>query len=213
MMDILNGIFSTPFSDANNEEEFVSKHQNGIVAPILGIDRHRIDCDGVGITTLVALYGCPLNCKYCLNPECHKSECNWMSAQQLYDTVKIDDIYFRATKGGITFGGGEPLSYPSFINEFRDLCKSHKWTINVETSLNVSLENLRLCAFSIDSFFVDIKCISNKQYISYTGKSNRKVIRNLEWLVDNIDIHSIIIRIPKIPRYTTDKDINFAIGL
>lgn len=135
-----------------------------------------------------------------------------MSPQQLYDIVKIDDVYFRATKGGITFGGGEPLSYPRFINEFHDLCKSRQWTINVETSLNVSLDNLRLCAFSIDSFFVDIKCISNKQYISYTGTSNRKVIRNLEWLADNIDIHSVIIRIPKIPRYTTDIDINSAIG-
>lgn len=212
MSDILNGIIPEPFPLLNNVEDFALKPAEVSIAPILGIDRHRIDCDGEGVTTLVAFYGCPLNCKYCLNPECHKPECNWMSPQQLYDTVIIDDIYFRTTKGGITFGGGEPLSYPRFINEFYDLCKSHQWTINVETSLNVSLENLRLCAFSIDSFFVDIKCISNKQYISYTGKSNRKVIRNLEWLADNIDIHSVIIRIPKIPRYATDKDINSAIG-
>ena len=212
MLDILNGIFPEPFLQLNNKEDFASKPQEGIVAPILGIDRHRIDCDGEGITTLVAFYGCPLDCKYCLNPECHNQESNWMSPQQLYDIIKIDDIYFRATKGGITFGAGEPLSYPRFITEFHDLCKSHRWSINVETSLNVPSENIQLCAFSIDTFFVDIKWISNKQYISYTGKSNRKVIRNLEWMVENIDIHSVVIRIPKIPKYTTDEDINSAIG-
>lgn len=207
-----NNISPRQLSQQNNEGYLASPLLYGCEAPILGIDRHRIDCDGEGITTLVAFYGCPLDCKYCINPECHNQASNWMSPQQLYDNIKIDDIYFHATKGGITFGGGEPLSYPCFINEFHDLCKSHQWTINVETSLNVSLDNLRLCAFSIDSFFVDIKCISNKQYISYTGKSNRKIIRNLEWLANNIDIHSVIIRIPKIPRYTTDKDINSAIG-
>ena len=36
---------------------------------LIGISRHRIGVDGAGVTTLVAFHGCPLSCKYCLNPQ------------------------------------------------------------------------------------------------------------------------------------------------
>ena len=38
-------------------------------AVLIGLSRHRIGVDGAGVTTLVAFHGCPLNCKYCLNPQ------------------------------------------------------------------------------------------------------------------------------------------------
>lgn len=40
-------------------------------APIIAISRHRFLVDGEGVTTLVAFHGCPLYCKYCLNPQCN----------------------------------------------------------------------------------------------------------------------------------------------
>jgi pyruvate formate lyase activating enzyme len=36
---------------------------------IYKIDRRRIGTDGKGITDLVAMVGCPLKCKYCINKE------------------------------------------------------------------------------------------------------------------------------------------------
>ncbi len=178
-------------------------------APIMGVDRHRVGSDGEGITTLVAFYGCPLKCKYCLNPECHKASSNWCSPQELYDLVKIDDIYFRASTGGITFGGGEPLLYPQFIDEFAKLCEN-RWNINIETSLNVPLESIKDCISFINTLFVDLKCMKNSEYISYTGKSNRKVMRNLQWLADNGYADSVVVRIPKIEGITDDMDIEDA---
>ena len=87
--------------------------KNNVTMPVLSINRHRLTTDGVGVTTLVAAYGCPLSCKYCineriLNPDSLKS-CVHMTPQQLYDRLKIDDLYFIATGGGVTFGGGESL--------------------------------------------------------------------------------------------------------
>ena len=38
-------------------------------AKIIGIARHRLSTDGDGVTTLVAFHGCPLSCRYCLNPQ------------------------------------------------------------------------------------------------------------------------------------------------
>lgn len=34
---------------------------------IIIFNRHRFSTDGNGITTLIALAGCPLKCKYCIN--------------------------------------------------------------------------------------------------------------------------------------------------
>lgn len=39
------------------------------LARIIGIARLRLSTDGDGVTTLVAFHGCPLHCRYCLNPQ------------------------------------------------------------------------------------------------------------------------------------------------
>lgn len=78
---------------------------------LIGLSRHRIGVDGEGVTTLVAFHGCPLRCQYCLNPKDLSSNGVWKryTPEELYNHVKQDDLYFRATGGGVTFGGGEPL--------------------------------------------------------------------------------------------------------
>lgn len=70
-------------------------------APIWGIRRHRLLSDGSGVRTLIGFYGCPLSCKYCLNPECHDvpSKADFRSVQELLEVVKVDDLYFMATGG------------------------------------------------------------------------------------------------------------------
>ena len=73
-------------------------------APLIGISRHRLSTDGEGVTTLVAFHGCPLRCKYCLNPQSLYSEGIWKNydCEQLYEEVRQDELYFLATHGGIT---------------------------------------------------------------------------------------------------------------
>ena len=62
-------------------------------APLIGISRHRLSTDGEGVTTLVAFHGCPLRCKYCLNPQSLHSEDIWKhyDCGQLYEEVKQDE--------------------------------------------------------------------------------------------------------------------------
>ena len=40
---------------------------------IMSVSRLRMATDGKGISTLIAFYGCPLRCEYCIN-ECNKEE-------------------------------------------------------------------------------------------------------------------------------------------
>ena len=87
------------------------------LAPVMGIDRLRMGTDGNGITSLVTFYGCPLKCRFCLNPQCHRDFSNIKLSRpdDVYDMVAIDELYYLATEGGVTFGGGEPLLYSDFI--------------------------------------------------------------------------------------------------
>ena len=79
--------------------------------PFIGVSRHRIGVDGIGVTTLAAFHGCPLRCRYCLNPACLGSADRLYryTPESLFEKVRIDNLYFLATGGGICFGGGEPL--------------------------------------------------------------------------------------------------------
>lgn len=96
---------------------------NHIEAPLIGINRHRMGIDGNGVTTLVAFHGCPLRCRYCLNPQCnHASGIGQiLTPEMLLEQVKIDNLYFLSTDGGICFGGGEPCLRSQFISEFCQL--------------------------------------------------------------------------------------------
>ena len=164
--------------------------------------------DGVGVTTLVAAYGCPLRCKMCLNPQCfdEKTAVKHLSADELYNIVKVDDLYFQATGGGITFGGGEPLLHSEFIFEFRKLC-GDKWHISAETCLNIPQDKLKIAAECVDAFFVDIKDMNPEIYRSYTGKDNHQVIENLKYLIENAGPERITVRVPNIPGYNTPADV------
>ncbi len=180
---------------------------NNYTFPTIGMARHRIGIDGYGVTTLVCAYGCPLRCKMCLNPHSFRenTKIQRYTVEELYDTVKIDNLYFMATGGGITFGGGEPLIYAEFINEFARMCKP-EWKINIETSLNVAEEKAALAALSADMFIVDIKDMNPHIYKAYTGLYNDSVINNLNLLLDIAGPDKILARVPLIKNYNTVSD-------
>lgn len=176
-------------------------------AKILGICRHRLSTDGDGVTTLVAFHGCPLNCGYCLNPQSLSDGIRFReyTPKELYAETRIDELYFLATNGGVTFGGGEPCLRPQFIREFRELC-GPSWHLNLETSLNVPSANVEALLPVVNTLIIDIKDMNLDIYRSYTGQSNNLVIDNLRLIADAGRQHDCIVRLPLIPDYNTDAD-------
>ena len=180
-------------------------------AKIIGISRHRLTTDGEGVTTLVAFSGCPLRCKYCLNKVSWEVEKGRLyTTEQLFEEVKIDQLYFLATRGGVTFGGGEPLLQVEFIKEFRKLC-GPQWQIVVETSLNVPFEIVEEMNAVVDGYIIDIKDMNPDIYKTYTGKDNALVLSNLEWLLQQGDTDRVKVRVPHIPDFNTDEDVSKSI--
>ena len=176
-------------------------------ARFFGISRHRLTTDGEGVTTLVAFNGCPLRCRYCLNKTSWEMDNGRdYTPELLFEEVKIDQLYFLATHGGVTFGGGEPLLQVEFIKAFRELC-GPQWQILAETSLNVPFENVQIIDPILDGYIVDIKDMNPEIYQAYTGKDNSVVLTNLEWLLKHGDPNRIIVRVPHIPEFNTDEDV------
>ena len=176
-------------------------------AKIFGLSRHRLTTDGEGVTTLVTFNGCPLRCKYCLN------KTSWdmdkgrdYTPESLYEEVKIDQLYFLATHGGITFGGGEPLLQAAFIKEFRALC-GPQWQLVVETSLHVPFETVQEMNAALDGYIVDIKDMNPETYLAYTGKGIDLALKNLEWILQHGDPKRVKVRVPHIPEYNTDENV------
>lgn len=174
---------------------------------IIGVARHRLSTDGDGVTTLVAFHGCPLRCRYCLNPQSLGDGCRFReySPQSLYDEVRIDELYFLATNGGVTFGGGEPCLRPDFIREFSGLC-GPAWQVNLETSLNAPTANIEGLLPVVNTLIIDIKDMNSDIYRNYTGLSNDLVLDNLRLIAESGHQSDCIIRLPLIPNYNTDAD-------
>lgn len=172
------------------------------------ISRLRMASDGAGVSTLVAFYGCPLQCRYCANWICHDedTERKYYSPENLVSILSQDDIYFKTTGGGIVFGGGEPLLSAEFIHE---VCKlaDPLWKRRIETSLYADWERINLLVGDIDEWFIDIKDLQPKIYTQYAGKDNDIVLSNLKKLIAIVPKEQVMIRVPLIANFNTADDV------
>ena len=174
--------------------------------PLLSVSRLRMGTDGAGVTTLVASRGCPLRCRWCINKALlREAKPEHVSAAELVERVKIDELYFLATGGGVTFGGGESLLHAAFIRRFRELCPP-QWRICAETSLAVPRENVVLAAEAVDFFIVDCKDMDGEIYRRYTGGDGALMRENLRFLLEKIGPERVLVRVPLIPRFNTPED-------
>ena len=188
---------------------------NGPTFAALGISRHRLFRDGQGVTTLVAGYGCPLSCRYCINGTCRDPSFRpkRFTVQELYGRLRVDDLYFEATCGGVTFGGGEPLLQSHFIRAFIDAVRGagKTWRFAAETSLAVPGEDLAPLLPApgkdppVHEWIVDVKDMAPAVYEAYTGQSPDRMRENLGTLAA-LCPESVTLRLPLIPGFNTDAD-------
>lgn len=190
------------------KNEYTCNDKQKGFAPIYAMERHRLATDGNGVTTLVAFHKCLLKCKYCINPQTWQADevLQKLSAKELYEEVKKDNLYFLATGGGITFGGGEPCLYSDYIVEFREICNP-KWNLTIETSLCVGESHIKNLLSVIDYWIIDIKDMDNKRYKKYTGSSNSLMIKNLKYLIKHGKTKHMLVRVPYIEGYNTRDDV------
>ena len=193
-----------------------------ITAPVFGISRLRMGTDGPGITTLVTFMGCPLQCKYCLNDFCHKpvfeadgktpaKGVSLLTPQDLYNKVKIDNLYFGMTGGGICFGGGEPALQWRFIKSFRKIC-GPEWKIILETCLHYNEYIIKELSKIVDLWIVDIKSMEPIIFEEYTGVKVAPLYSRLKLLRDIVGEEKVVIKIPLIPEFKDERSVKWELS-
>ena len=184
--------------------------------PLAFCDRLRMATDGAGVTALVGAYGCPLQCRLCINPQTWQGRTDGkppftrVTPAELYDRVKIDNLYYLATGGGVTFGGGEPLLHTEFLAAFRRIVPT-EWRIYAESCLHIPEENVRAAALVVDHFFVDIKDMNPEIYKAYTGRDNTLVKSNLALLLSLVGADRVTVRVPSIPGFNGQADVEASV--
>jgi pyruvate formate lyase activating enzyme len=174
--------------------------------PLLSLSRLRMGTDGDGVTTLIAGAGCPLRCRWCINKRLlREAPAEPVTAETLVERLRIDDLYFRATGGGVCFGGGESLLHAAFLRRFRELAPAD-WRVSVETSLAVPPEAVGLAAEVVDFFIVDCKDMNPAIYRAYTEGDGALMEANLRLLLTLVGPRRIRVRVPRIPEYNTAED-------
>ncbi|MEZ0068163.1 pyruvate formate lyase activating enzyme [Streptacidiphilus sp. MAP12-20] len=92
--------------------------------------------DGPGTRFVTFLSGCPLNCLYCHNPDTKKMRNGKRtSADAVVAEAGKYTTFIRASGGGATVSGGEPLLQPVFTGE---LLHRFKHELGLHTALDTS---------------------------------------------------------------------------
>lgn len=127
--------------------------------------------DGPGTRMTMFLTGCPLRCQYCHNPD--TMEMRTGTLERVEDVVKRIKRYkpvFRASQGGLTISGGEPLFQIAFTR--RVLKAVHDAGIHtaIDTSgflgARLTDEDLE----NIDLVLLDVKSGDEETYRKVTGR-------------------------------------------
>lgn len=126
--------------------------------------------DGPGIRVVVFFQGCRLRCAFCHNPDTWNFNGGDMeiSPAELLNKVKKFKTYFKASGGGVTCSGGEPLMQPEFLLEFLKLCKENGINTALDTA-GFGIGKYDEILKYVDTVILDIKHINKSGYKSLTG--------------------------------------------
>lgn len=161
--------------------------------------------DGPGIRFVVFMQGCPLRCLYCHNRDTwDPSGGKQYTVDEIIDQVSKYMNYIKASGGGITVTGGEPVLQADFVAELFKRCRE----IGVHTALDTSgfadIGRVRELLSYTDLILLDIKHAVEEKHRTITGVGNEK-IRNFARYAAQNGI-PIWIRYVLVPGYTDGEE-------
>ncbi len=115
--------------------------------------------------------------------------------------VLTRDQEFWGSGGGVTFGGGEPLSQPEFLLEVLARCRSGYMHTTVETCAHCHTDTLLDVVGSTDAAFIDIKHMDSAAHRRGTGVGNELILANIEAAASMKRGCRLIIRVPVVPGF------------
>lgn len=184
--------------------------------------------DGPGIRTTVFFKGCPLDCRWCHNPEGISGDIErftetveldgvrleketevgrYVEVEGLMEELLRDRIFMEESGGGISFSGGEPLQQSDALFRLLELASEQNIHTTVDTSGYARGEVVEKLATLTDLILYDLKTMDEEKHLQYTGISNRRITENLGKALNGTA--EVIVRIPLVGGFNdSDEDVD-----
>lgn len=127
-----------------------------------------------------------------------------MTVQEVVDDILRDVRYYRASGGGVTLSGGEPMMQFDFAQAILTVCKQNSLNTAMETCGVAPTHQYEQLLPLIDTFLFDIKESDPTRHKAYTGADNVMILQNLAFLCDHPV--RVILRCPIIPGLNDRKE-------
>jgi pyruvate formate lyase activating enzyme len=162
--------------------------------------------DGPGTRLTVFLSGCPLRCLYCHNPDTMEMRRGTdVAADEILAKVKRYRGVMKATHGGLTISGGEPLMQPAYV---RRLLRGAK-AMGVHTAIDTSGYLGQHCTDEmlddVDLVLLDVKSGDPETYQRVTGRPLEPTLQFGRRLAARGDTE-IWVRFVLVPGLTDDEE-------
>jgi pyruvate formate lyase activating enzyme len=126
-----------------------------------------------------------------------------MNADEVFDAVNRDKIFYQASGGGVTVSGGEPLLQPQFVVDLLEKCHQSGIHTCLETSGCASESALRKVLPHTDYVLYDLKHLNSEKHRHYTGKPNSLILSNAR-IVAASGVETLF-RMPLVPGVNDDR--------
>ena len=127
------------------------------------------------------------------------------SEDELFERIAADAEFYKTSKGGVTFSGGEPVLQNIFLSGILKRCKEAGIHTAVDTAGNVLWEMFENVLPDVDLFLYDVKFVTPEIHMEATGVRNGKILDNLKELCRRGA--RIWIRIPLVPDFHDMKEV------
>ncbi len=119
-----------------------------------------------------------------------------MGVDEVMEEILGDRAYYKRSKGGVTFSGGEPVLQKDFLLALLRRCKECDIHTAVETAGNYKWAYLEEVLPYIDLIMYDLKVFDPELHLRYIGKGLNQICDNLLKL--SASQRPIIVRTPVI---------------
>jgi len=133
--------------------------------------------DGPGLRYVIFTQGCLFRCKYCHNPDTWALQGGkTRSVGHMIQDIRTYIPFMKASGGGVTVSGGEPLLQPAFVAGIFEEC--HKLGIHTALDSNGygTPEAVRPVLAHTDLVLLDLKQLNPERHVALTGVEHAKTL-------------------------------------
>ncbi|WP_342388204.1 pyruvate formate-lyase-activating protein [Salinicoccus bachuensis] len=146
--------------------------------------------DGPGLRYVLFTQGCVLRCLFCHNPDTWKMRgaARVVTAEEMVEEIRPYIPYFKASGGGVTVSGGEPLLQMPFLTELFKALKAEGIHTCIDTSAGCANDSetftngMEELLKYTDLVLLDLKHIDNEKHIHLTKRPNTHILKFAEML-------------------------------